>query len=72
MSGQCHYPRHTHGRKAVAGDYKHVIEIRYKGCMEMTDRRSCSGNKLPRFGMLSIISPASQAFCLGRVPFPAR
>jgi hypothetical protein len=39
--------------------------------MAKNERRSTDGNHLPPFGMLSFGAQASQAFRLGRFPFPA-
>jgi hypothetical protein len=56
----------------VAGsDYKAVLEIRYKGSMTKSERRLSDGNHLPLAGMPALAVPASKAFRLGHLPFPA-
>lgn len=55
----------------AGSDYKAVVGIRYKGSMNTTSERLPSrGNHLPLAGMPAFVT-ASQAFRLGRFPFPA-
>lgn len=55
----------------AGSDYKAVLAIRYKGSMTKSELRSSNGNHLPFAGMPAFNVPASKAFRLGHLPFPA-